>query len=656
MRLIKHIFVSLCVAGALCACDSKVRLAPEKTGRITLPCSFTGLVAAPTKSDDFSAVRVLAFDESGYLIEQVEAYGFTYGAGADGRETRFSVDLTATSEPRRLHVIAGIDIGTLPFGSETQLVRALSTTDGDTAFWQFVDLPGGIADDMDLSPVTRIPLVRNTAEISVVSTDDEFTLIGYKVVNVPLLGSVAAWTSGSGPFAGYRADSAPVYSALHDAGYTGTVPVGTSALESTGWTTDPVTVYEHPYTGDANTYTYVVLHGELTGVGHDSYYKLDLVRPLPSGANEYLDILRGIRYTMTISSMGSSGYRTEAEAVAHPAGNNVSGSVDTESLDNISDGRGQFFISTTDIVIVDDDALTFQYKFIPDVVGAPTVTANGRVSVEAPAGAVLASAASVASSDAAGGWRTVTLRPNTPEGIVYSQTIRLTTDTGLTKTIRLRLRPRYNMTVSVSPGSVDQEIGASLTATVTLPEGLPESIFPLKMVVSSDKGTVYPDSDVESMPVYVETGSFGYLKEISYSQYTANRTFTCALLTNKVKSAATVTVSNKYFNTGTAAFMNNPRYVTEFTIPAKSMIVTGLSTSWSRSYNSFQLYYDSARNSRIGNSTYNLYAYGPENNTTITVNRMLSTGMIYFYNTTRRTTVGISIEDLEAGGATLKTY
>ena len=123
-----------------------------------------------------------------------------------------------------------------------------------------------------------------------------------------------------------------------------------------------------------------------------------------------------------------------------------------------------------------------------------------------------------------------------------------------------------------------------------------------------------------------------------------------------MKSAATVTVSNKYFNTGTAAFANNPRYVTEFTIPAKSMIVTGLSTSWTRSYNSFQLYYDSARNSRIGNSTYNLYAYGPEENITVTVNRMLSTDLIYFYNTTRRTTVGLSIEDLEAGGATLETY
>lgn len=652
MKRILYTVISFCVI--LSSCERMDLRVGAPAGGVTLKASVVGAAAsAATKAaGDLSPVRVLAFDELGYLVEQSEAYGFTYGAGADGKETRFSVDLTATSEFRRLHFIAGYDIGAVAFGKEAQLIGALDTDNGNVAYWQYVDLPDGISEEMDMSVVTRLPLVRNIAQVSVESTDAAFTLYGFKVVNIPSVGGVAAWIAGTGPFAGYRSESAPDYATLNAAGYHGMTAIGGDVLTSSGWTTDPVTVYEHPYTGDAATYTYILLHGQLDGVDHESYYKIDLVRTLGDGTNEYLDILRNINYSVTIESMGSVGYRTEAEAVSHPAGNNVSGSVDTESLDNISDGRGQLFVSDTDIIIVDNDAVTLRYRFIPDVVEAPTVTSNGSVTVTAPAGDVLESAAVVAGSDAADGWRTVTLTPRANDGETRTQTIRLSTASGLTKNIRLRRRPRYTLSVAVSPLSVDQVINTPVTVTVTLPEGLPASVFPLTMMVSSDDGTVYPDPAGSPMPVLFGEGTYGYRLDVERSEYLASDgVFTCTLLTNKVKSATTVRVSNKYFNTAGAAFGNNPRYVTSFTIPAKSMIITGLSSQ----YNSFQLYYDSARKSRINNTSYRLYAYGPENATTITVNSMLSTDLIYFYNTTRRTTVGMSIEDLEEGGHTLAT-
>lgn len=632
--------------------DSREHRAPDGTIPVGISVLSGGAVPTRTTDESLTPVRVLAFDDQGYLVEQSEGYGFTYGAGADSKETRFSVDLTATSEYRRLHIIAGIDTGSIPFGSEAQLVGSRSTTGGTVAYWQCIELPEGISEDMSMTPVTRVPLVRNIAKISVVSEDPDFTLLGFRVVNTPAAGGVAAWIPGSGYFSGYRTDTPPSYATLHAAGYTGMVPVGNTTLTSTAYGTAPVDVYEHPYTGDADTYTYILLKGRLSDADHDSYYKLDIVRVLGDGSNEYMDIIRNIQYNISITSMGSYGYTSEAEAVSHPAGNNVSGSVNTEALDNISDGCGQLFVSATDIIIVDNSAVTFRYKYIPDVVSAPSTVSNGDVTVDAPAGDVLSSAGSVAASDAADGWRSVTLTPKSNDGIVRSQTIRLTTDSGLTKTVRLRLRSRYDMTVSVSPTSVDQVIGTPLTVTATLPEGLPDSVFPLQLLVSSDNGTVYPDPDGDPMPVSVETGSYGYIKEVSYAEYVSSAgVVTCELLTNKVKSAATVQITNRYFNMGSAAFSNNPRYVTSFTIPAKSMIVTGLSTS----YNSFYLYYDSARKSRINSTTYRLYAYGPTDDTTITVGSMLSTDLIYFYNTTRRTTVGLSIEDLEEGGHTLKT-
>ncbi len=647
MKNIQLIFV--CALLALSSCSLRELMPAPSPATVSVGITLSGMPAATKALTDLSPVRVLVFDELGYLVEQAEGYGFSYGAGADGRETRFSVDLTATSEYRRLHIVAGVATPAAAFGSESQVFAALYTTGGETAWWQCVELPGGIADDMDPAPLRRVVMVRNTATVSVVNDDPGFTMYGFKVVNIPSHGSVAPWVAGSGPFMGYAADAAPVYADLHEAGYSGWTPQGVGELTSTGWETTPVTVYEHPYTANPSTYTCILIWGRLPGVERDSYYKFDLVRTLADNSNEYLDVLRNISYVFTITSMGSTGYATEAEAFAKPAGNNISGSINTGDLDNISDGRGQLFLSSTDIIIVDSEPVTFSYKFIPDIITAPNTVDNGSVTLSAPAGEVLSQPAAVASYDASGGWRKVTLYPNADDGMVHSQTIRLATSSGLTKNVRLRRRSRYELSATVAPSSVDQVIGSSVSLSFTLPEGLPESIFPLEMVVSSAGGTVYPDPSGTAMPVTVQDGSYGYSFEISRAQYEASRTFTCPLLTNKVRSATTVTVSNRYFTTVGAAFANNPRYVTSFTIPAKSLHVTNLSSS----YNSFYLYYDEDRRSRVNNTTYRFYAYGPTDNTTVTVGSMLSTDMIYFYNTSRRTVVGMSIEDLEEGGHTL---
>lgn len=632
----------------------------EQEATLTLQGSVSGALAGQdTKAGEtVTSLQVLVFDELGYFVEKADAYGFTYSQGADGKETAFSVDLTATSEARRLHFLSGIDTGTVPFGSEAQIIGTMTTTGGATAFWGMRDLPDGISASSTAS-LQRIPLVRNTAAVTVVNNDDAFVLTGYKLTNLLADGAVAPWTPGTGPFTGYNTQTAPDYATLHNAGYTGTTPAGDGQTYDTGWVTGTTTVYERPYTGNAQTYTCLLVRGHV-GNNPDAYYKLDLVRTGQNGANEYLDLLRNISYTVTLGQLSSSGYQTEAEALSHPAGNNISGSVDTEGLDNISDGRGQFFISDTEITAVTADPVTFRYRFVPDIINAPNTAANGRVSVEAPAGAVLSTSATVAGSDS-NGWRTVTLRPNTPSGIVYTQTIRLTTDTGLTKTIRLTLRPKYNLTVSCTPTTVDQQAEESVRADITLPEGLPASFFPLKLEVSTDDGTLYPDPAHNALPVGYSDGAYHFVVEVLRSDYELSRTVQAWMLTNTTRSATTIRVRNKNFNEGSAAFTNSDRYVTSLTIRQRSFTVTNIvqQGSWfssRRYYNNIYFYYstNTATSNRINSTAFELYANGFQEDVTLTFNRqMKASDQIYMYNSDTSKGMLVTIEDLERGGLTI---
>lgn len=650
MRKTKDILLVCAALVALHSCDSLPQAeTPVTDGRtVTLRAGAVLPGSAVTKggpNDPVASIHAIVFDENGYLVEHATGEGLT----VSGDEVAFTLSLTATSEPRRIHFVANHTPSSLPFGSEAQLIGTMTTSGGESAYWQYVDLPDGIADGEPYPSLRRIPMVRNSAAVTVTVADPSFTLKGYKIVNTPDEGSVAPWVPGTGPFAGYNSTSAPAYPTLHSAGYRGYVPPGAALLSDSGWVTGTSYIYEHPYTGDPSTYTYILLWGRLSDMDADSYYKMDIVDKSGTTA-EYMDILRNIHYTMTINAIGSTGYRTPEEAASKPAGNNISGSVDTDALDNISDGSGQFFVSATELVIVDDSDVVIKYKFIPDAINAPTVSSNGGVTVDAPAGDVLASASTRAGSDDSSGWRSVTLHPRTPQGIVYSQTIRLTTPTGLTKTVRLRLRPKFDFTVSCTPTTVAQEIGEPVTVTVTLPEGLPQSCFPLQLVFSTADGTLNPDAGVNRLPVYIQDGRYGFAKEVRWSDYEESRTLTAAFVTNARRSATTVRVDNHYFNTGTASFTNSDRYVTSFTIMAYSLTVTNLSTFLGNTVN---LYYDSARTSRVNNTNYTFRAYGLAENTTITVNSMKSTDRIYFYHTTRRTTASLTIEELEEGGHTL---
>ena len=117
-------------------------------------------------------------------------------------------------------------------------------------------------------------------------------------------------------------------------------------------------------------------------------------------------------------------------------------------------------------------------------------------------------------------------------------------------------------------------MGASMTATLTIPEYLPEAIFPLEFVIVSDKLSISPDATQENMPVKTnlkadgtEGGQyFGFVKTLEYDDYVVrtdgnitgyNTSIDCYFKTSIAASASTVSAYNPYFTAASDRFTNS---------------------------------------------------------------------------------------------------
>ena len=75
-----------------------------------------------------------------------------------------------------------------------------------------------------------------------------------------------------------------------------------------------------------------------------------------------------------------------------------------------------------------------------------------------------------------------------------------------------------------------------------------ESLFPLRLFISSENNTIYPDYGT-NMPAEARNGKYGFIREVSWEEYnnSLDKTFVCKFLTNCDNSATTVYVDNEYF-------------------------------------------------------------------------------------------------------------
>lgn len=555
-------------------------------------------------------LHLLVFDENGYFVEAKAAAPTTptsFGV-ASGTTYGFSVELSQSPSKRTIHFVANsptTDVKKYPFGSERELINALSTSGAQDAYWQRVELPDGIIEDKttglsgtSLEMLTEVPLVRNFVKITVqnkaaANANGGFVLEGIALVNTPNQGTIAPYNVNSGNYAVYN--SSTTYSGLNGVGYYGFEPTGmtinatiptTFVAAVTGGqdaTDDDETVasyaesymYERRMHDKPSDYTYVIIKGKYGGAnGTTSYYKVDIINQEQDGA--YFDLLRNFNYVIDINAVLGNGFSSVEDAAAAVASNNISASIDTQNLLNISDGKARLYVEYVDKVLTKAGTYTLKYKYVPNIqnqntvdndyvtTGSPTTTNPVDLSMVVEGNVIKTGTVSVANADV-DGWRTITFETNDVDG-VKNQTITIRAG-ALKRDIKLSLRDPFQMSVAVT--GTGPALGSARTVTISLPTDLlPEAIFPLEFVIVDKNLSISPDTSKDNNNLPVKTGInadgvavangqyFGFVKKLEYEEYVTRDTngnitdhLTCYFITNKSNAAPSVKVYNEYFTT-----------------------------------------------------------------------------------------------------------
>ncbi len=530
-----------------------------------------------TFSDLYVAVFV-EIEGVSYLDEFVKADNSAPTWNSSNQCWDFGVSLTRTTEPRRLHFIANYPNLTMGFGEEGQLIgRLLANGENHDVYWNYRDL-ARIDEDFNLE-LQNIPLLRNYVKVVLndrrTTNKERFVLKGYALYNVPTKGTVAPYNpSGTNRFANFVAADGQCQSynyLLETEKYEGNEPYDDGKLlsKAINWIEinngiiPPTFMYERSNRITAHP-TFMLIKGQYSAEGNVTsstpvtYYKLDFVYDdAVSNSKVYYNLLRNFIFTMNLNSVTGAGYNTVEEAITQPASNNIGGDAVAKDYTNISDGTSQLFVSTTYMMLTSNSEAYIYYKYISNI--EESLIENQNVVVTAPAGNVLASNAVVSTSNETSGqyagWRKVTIKPKSVSTVSQSQELIFAAD-GLQRKVELVLRQPYRLTVE-TPEEVDAKTKTPLDVTIKLPSGVAESLFPLRLFISSENNTIYPDYGT-NMPAEARNGKYGFIREVSWEEYnnSLDKTFVCKFLTNCDNSATTVYVDNEYFSRGNDSFIN----------------------------------------------------------------------------------------------------
>lgn len=586
----------------------------EKTGekvKVTFSVQIPEAQTAVSRSFEEPAITSLylaVFDANGYLSEVVEAtrtQGET-GLGTAESPIPFAVELSQTPNKRIIHFLANKTIDANDFGTENELIGALYTEGTQDAYWQRIELNEGISfeyednnesgsyDDGDElirntigDQLTKVPLIRNFAKITVQKAANmttagsvNFDLLGFTVVNVPDRGSIAPIKTNGGGFAQYLdANKAPCdYQTLTGTnGYTGFVPenmvLNTAVAAGDDFkpalTDDgnlvPFYLYERNNQAKNANRTFVIIKGRF-GNEDVSYYKVDLTYK-DGNVTKYFEILRNFSYNIVIKKVESSGAASPGLAAGMTGShNNLSASIETQSLLNISDGAERLFVNYTEYVFVGTgETMQLKYRYVPNI-SAPNTVNNGiaTYSWDKESDAV-ANITLIDDATDEGGWRALTVTAGTMDanGVVLDRTLTLVAG-NLSRTVKFILRPKYNFSneMATSPTPINT-LKSPFVYSFTIPENIPESLFPLTFVVQGDPENIYPNAERNSLPVQVLDGqqTFGYEREVTYEEYKqTGGIINCYFRVNTASYAnpqTQITVSNKYFNDCTPVTLNN---------------------------------------------------------------------------------------------------
>lgn len=575
---------------------------------------------------------------------------------------RYSVILALSDSPRTVHFLGngpsvlpfGYDTAVMPVQlsangemgywqmlSLPEGIKAQRNSDGD-----FIDkngnvIPDGgtgyIADKDTERAFQGIPLIRNWSKIVLEADENSnFTPVSFSVVNVPTRGSMAPYSAETGFITEYQDRG---FTWLEDTvEYPGNLPVGTTfkgtippASSFVGpvfgegvadANTGAVYLYERPAPSSRVPASYVIIYGHYYNPDDpehegDYYYKVDLMETKKIGESTWLSryypIYRNFKYRIIIKKILSQGHQTPAAAAASAGSADVSADINTGHLSDISDGVGRLHVSPwmsqtfTREYDEEHPVDVLQAYFAKDTSGEPDMDASSvTVSLLEPedGGSDILYNLSIdppSNETDSKGWRTIHFCSAAPGRTVRSQAIRITGthEFGrLYRDVLITVQPIQPMRVSCDQPRIAAAKGTPESVTISIPDGLVESMFPLEFTIEPENRTLTPDNSYpdNNLPVvygtsisetegYVGKLSFQFVRTLSWEEYLGLsrvedeeeqvwRSFTCYFKTNCDENATRVWVYNKYFDKENDSFGNIHDKIFKnlgFTIPIPKM-------------------------------------------------------------------------------------
>lgn len=598
----KKIFYTL-TAAALCltACQKEIDMiqsvsAPEYPEGATVEALFTVSIpysdgALPiTRASEMAQIPVVdnlyiaIFGDNGGMLQQLvpafptgegSLYNATTGESGYAYQIQYRAELPLSNEERNLHFIGNCPqdvIENLDFLYEKPFMDNLFSSGGDAAYWQKVVLPDGIQANLNpstgkfelttecASKLTPIALVRNYAKLIVTSGSSDFEIESYALVNVPLQGTIAPYSTKDGFSTKYMSignycagtTTTNFVQDLKDSGYSGYMtndlidtsnPGETSAKKPTD-TDNGLYMYERTKPTRTGEQTGLIVklkwssslasdHPNYADRGKSRYYKIEVL----DKDGEYMPICRNILYTISLTQLSGTGETSFDAAFRGPFFGNVSASIETATLTEINDNIHKIVVNRMDYTTLEDnDEVDIYFQFYEDMNGSPETTAS---SYATPAkkevegyGSAIASVSDVEFVNWSGGtWGhvKVTLKPRPNSGMLREKLRIQGVINGVGSLFRDIVFTVMNTQEFTSASAVTVS-GNNVTVTIGLPSDLPYSIFPLSVMIEAQNNNLSTTS--KDLPVgygptaFDESGSpkqgknaFYFIRTIQYKDY-----------------------------------------------------------------------------------------------------------------------------------------
>lgn len=351
--------------------------------------------------------------------------------------------------------------------------------------------------------------------------------------------------------------------------------------------------------------TYVIIRGKFGDGDEYYYYRLDLMETHTvnyESVYEYYPIYRNFRYNIQLNRISSVGVSTPKAAANSSGAEDISADISMRYLPDISNGHTRLvvepYISKTYTGPNEEGYYYLYARFFNDLNSPVPNTDWGAVSVELEPMDENAEDILILYDDVGNevhsfypsaqewggepGFRIIRFNTKVPGSETKTQRIKITgrnlythEDYPLYRRVEITLQQKQNMVVTCSVPELPLQKGAKQEVRISIPAGLPASMFPLDFTIEAELPTLTPDNEhagnnlpvssgisISDNELYAGKTTIQFIRTLTRDEYESLTprdglcTFSCFFKSNRSRSATTVWVYNDYFYKGQVTFTN----------------------------------------------------------------------------------------------------